>query len=226
MNKEVCFTIDSNKLFLEKNLVDYNGVPVFFICKDSIGRYYIVLCIDIEEEKYLIAATTVHKLVELLRQKMTMRDLILKGENFWEVTAGDTLEEDCCVQKDVESINMEDLPYENSYFKVITKEHEYFLNELENLLYTSMSNLNMKVVLNNEDFFESYSDFMCFKGSESNKIKINEVKKLGKISMDSLKGAELIYGKGFTDSSSSIELKKNTDVISKGLLSDKEFIAA
>lgn len=33
MNKELCFKLDNDKLYLDQALVNYNDIPIFFICK-------------------------------------------------------------------------------------------------------------------------------------------------------------------------------------------------
>ena len=40
MKKELCFIIDGQELYLEKVLVDYMEVPIFFLCKAG-EKYYI-----------------------------------------------------------------------------------------------------------------------------------------------------------------------------------------
>ena len=39
MKKELCFVIDSVKVYLEQVLVDYIDVPIFFLCKGN-EQYY------------------------------------------------------------------------------------------------------------------------------------------------------------------------------------------
>lgn len=136
MQKEICFKIDSKSLVLESVLVDYNDIPVYFVCTDAEHNYYTVLCVDIDDEQYVIVETAVEKILKLLMQKITMRDLILSEEKFWEVKAGNTLEEDICMQQDMGLICLEDLPYENSYFKIATKTHQNFLENIRSLLFS------------------------------------------------------------------------------------------
>ena len=64
---------------------------------------------------------------------LKMRDPILSESDFWDVSTGENIEEDIYEQKRMEYIDLEDLPYENSYFMVVTKAHKKFLNKLEYL---------------------------------------------------------------------------------------------
>lgn len=135
MNKELCFKIDSRELMVEQNLVEYNDIPIYFICKDAEQNYYTVLCVDINEEQYVIVETKLEKIFKLLTQKITMRDLILSEEKFWKIKVGNTIEEDICTLENMGSICLEDLPNEKSYFKIVTKAHHDFLNNVKSLLY-------------------------------------------------------------------------------------------
>lgn len=136
MKKELCFKIDSRELMVEQNLVVYNDIPIYFICKDTEQNYYTVLCVDIDEELYIIVETKLQKILKLLTQKITMRDLILSEEKFWKVKAGNSIEEDICMQEDMCSICLEDLPYEKSYFKIACKAHQDFLENIKKLLFS------------------------------------------------------------------------------------------
>lgn len=154
MNKEICFKINFNELFLEQVLVEYNKTPIYFVCKDDNEVYYIVLCVDIDEEKYIIIETKIENLVNLLKQKITMREIILIEKNYWEIVAGDTIEEDICIQRNMEAICVEDLPYENSYFKVVTKAHHDFLEQIRSLAFSQTEewvNVNNSIISRSDE---------------------------------------------------------------------------
>ena len=53
MNKEKCFIIDEKILYVEKVLVDFENIPIFFLCK-SYDDYYVVLCVDFDNYNYII----------------------------------------------------------------------------------------------------------------------------------------------------------------------------
>ena len=48
MNKELCFILDNKNIYLDHILVDYEYVPIFFLCKDDECQYYLALFTDIE----------------------------------------------------------------------------------------------------------------------------------------------------------------------------------
>lgn len=130
----MCFKIDSKELFLEQVLVEYHKTPVYFVCKDNNEVYHVVLCVDIDDEKYIVVETEIERLVNLFRKKITMRDIILTELKYWEIIAGDNLSDDICTQLDIEQINMDDLPYNNSYFIVLSKEHQEYFEYLKDVI--------------------------------------------------------------------------------------------
>lgn len=129
---EKCFTINGNDLYLILNLVDFNGIPLYFICKDNTGQYYICLCYDIDYEKYIITKTDVDRIYKLFTQNITMRDVITLETEYWDVTI--LGENEIYSLKNMKDINFDILPDKNSYF-IITNEHflEEFLKEIKEM---------------------------------------------------------------------------------------------
>ena len=68
MKKELCFVIDSVKVYLEQVLVDYIDVPIFFLCKGN-EQYYLALCIDIDELEYIVVKPSLLEVYYLLHGK-------------------------------------------------------------------------------------------------------------------------------------------------------------
>lgn len=134
MKGTVFFVIEEKKLIVEQVLVEYNEAPIFFVCKDE-KKYYIVSCIDLEKEKYFVSAVELPSLAKMLHGKITMRQLLLQTEECWEVTVGEDISQDVVVKKKNEDINPDDLPYENAYFTVATKEIERYVENVDAKLY-------------------------------------------------------------------------------------------
>lgn len=190
MSKEICFKINSNELFLEQVLVEYNKTPIYFVCQDQHKVYYIVLCVDIDEEKYIVVEIKIENIVNLLKQKITMSEIILNEKSYWEVVAGDTLEDDVCVQKNMGEVCLEDLPYENSYFKIVTKAHHNFLEQIMSTVLSQAEewvNVNNDIILRSEELsiqvnMENFTvdDFVGFEDvvvSNTVAIAVNKVDK-------------------------------------------------
>ena len=93
MNKELCFVIEKKKLYLEKILVEYNDIPIFYLCRND-DEYYLVLCSNIDEEKYIIVKPARMEVLDMLNGKLSMRDIILRQESFWKVVAGEDISMD------------------------------------------------------------------------------------------------------------------------------------
>lgn len=131
MKQKAYFKINSKKLVLDETLVDFNGIPLFFTCKDEEEQFYIVLCYDIDEEAYIVTKTNVDKLLNLLMQNITMRDLILSEKEFWEVHIAENIEDDVCTKKNISEIDLDVLPYPNEYFEITTDAHQVYLSKLK-----------------------------------------------------------------------------------------------
>lgn len=126
-NREVCFLIEKNAVYLEKVLVDFNGAPIFFLCQDQQGRYYITLCYDTEDWKYLVVRTSDVSVFHLLHQESTIRKTILEQPQYWLVTAGETPAEDLVELHKIADIHTEILPEEGIYLQILTKEMQEYV---------------------------------------------------------------------------------------------------
>ena len=133
MDKELCFKINSKELMLVEVLVDYDDIPVYFICKDETECYYVALCTDIDNDKYVVVKTDIDKIFKLLTSKMTMREMITLENEFWEISAAENIDLDICIQKNISDIDFGVLPCQESYFNLVTKTHKKFLEEIKSL---------------------------------------------------------------------------------------------
>ena len=82
MNKLLCFKLNNDELYYDQILVDYNNIPIFFICKGKKG-YYLVLCTDCDNYNYIVVTITTDDIYNLLNQKITMKAVILKQPTYW-----------------------------------------------------------------------------------------------------------------------------------------------
>lgn len=131
MDKQLCFVIDGQNLFLEKTLVFFNDIPIFFVCRNGIKHPFLVLCTDLEQLEYLIVETELYTLREMLNQRCTMRNAIFQGTNFWKVVSGDTIENDLCEKIDKSKIEVDSLPNEGAVYNKIFKEDESYVDQIE-----------------------------------------------------------------------------------------------
>ncbi len=130
MNKELCFIIKKEKIYLEKILVEYIGVPIFFLCKSD-KFYYLSQCVDIDNLEYIVVKLSDKSVFELLNAKITMRDVILKQNGYWYVISSDEVEDDEVNYHKVEEIDVELLPEEGSFFEAFDEEIKNYILEFK-----------------------------------------------------------------------------------------------
>lgn len=131
MNKQLCFIIEEQNLYLDKVLVLFNDIPLFFVCRNKDKQRFLVLCTDLEKLEYLVIAINLTDLRNMLAQKSSMRETILKGEKIWEVVSGDTIEDDVCKALVKEEIDLSLLPDEGATYKTVYKEDAEYVEKIE-----------------------------------------------------------------------------------------------
>lgn len=136
MNKEKCFIIDEKILYLEKVLVDFENIPIFFLCK-SYDDYYVVLCVDFDNYNYIIVEASLIDIYNLLHGNIPMRDVILKQDYYWKIISGEDLLSDTIEKHPMKCINTSLLPEENAYFQVFDSETRKYISEFDKNLFNS-----------------------------------------------------------------------------------------
>lgn len=134
MKGTVFFVIESKELILDQVLVEYNEAPIFFVCKDE-NSYYIASCIDLKKEKYFVTTVELSSLAKMLHGQISMRKFLLQSEEYWDVIVGEDISQDMVVKKRTTDVCLDDLPYENAYFTVATKEIEHYVEKIDAQLY-------------------------------------------------------------------------------------------
>lgn len=139
----LCFKINDRELFLEENLVNFNDIPIFFVCKDKMGYRYTVQCIDTEELSYYIARVLDKNLVAMLEGEISISKLMVDANEKWKVESGDTIESDSV--KDIENFEKDSLPKEDAYFTLSNPEINNFKERLKlNGIYLDVINFERK----------------------------------------------------------------------------------
>lgn len=133
MSKELCFRIEHNDLFLNQVLVDYNDIPIFFLCQ---GKYknYLSLCVDIENYNYVIVEVSLFDIYDLLHGNVSMRNAILKHKEYWMITSGEDISNDIVERKMMEDIDQSWLPQEGAYYKVLTESIKHYVKLIDNII--------------------------------------------------------------------------------------------
>ena len=130
MDNKLCFRIENIELYLEQVLVDYIGIPIFFLCKDE-GEYYLVLCTDIDELNYIIVKLSMNDVYELLHGKESIRNTILKQKEYWNVISGEEISLDKVEKLSVSELDVDLLPKENIYFEIVSAKLEDYVKKFD-----------------------------------------------------------------------------------------------
>lgn len=133
MSEEAFFNIRGKELLLDQVLVEFNEMPIFFACKCE-EQYFISSCADMENERYLVAQIDLKNLSEMLHGKLAMRELILSGYDFWDITVGEDITKDVVIEKNVNNISVDELPFEGTYLKLATKDLENYAKRIDEIL--------------------------------------------------------------------------------------------
>ena len=134
MKGTVFFVIEGKELIVEQVLVEYNEAPIFFVCRNE-KNYYIASCIDLEEERYFVTVVELSGLAKMLHGQVPMRKFLLQTEEYWDVIVSEDVSHDIVKKKRISEVCVDDLPYENAYFTIATKEIERYVENVDAKLY-------------------------------------------------------------------------------------------
>mgnify|MGYP003092129524 CR=1 FL=1 len=130
MNSKLCFRIESIELYLEQVLVDHTGIPIFFLCKGE-DNYYLVLCTDIDELNYIIVKLSMNDLYELLHGEESIRNTILKQNEYWNVISGKEISLDKVEELSITKLDVSLLPKEDVYFEIVSMKLENYVKKFD-----------------------------------------------------------------------------------------------
>ena len=130
MNSNLCFRIEGIELYLEQVLVDHMGIPIFFLCKGE-GNYYLVLCTDIDELNYIIVKLSMNDVYKLLHGEGSIRNVILKQEEYWNVISGEEISLDKVGKLSISELDVSLLPKENTYFEIVSTKLENYVKKFD-----------------------------------------------------------------------------------------------
>ena len=130
MNSNLCFRIEGIELYLEQVLVDYMDIPIFFLCKGE-SNYYLVLCTDIDELNYIIVRLFMNDLYELLHGEGSIRNTILKQNEYWNVISGKEIPLDKIEKLSTPKLDVSLLPKENTYFEIVSTKLENYVKKFD-----------------------------------------------------------------------------------------------
>ena len=130
MDSKLCFRIEGIELYLEQVLVDYMDIPIFFLCKGE-SNHYLVLCTDIDELNYIIVKLFMNDVYELLHGERSIRNIILKQNEYWNVISGEEIPLDEIERLSISELDVVLLPKEDIYFKVVSTKLENYVKKFD-----------------------------------------------------------------------------------------------
>lgn len=134
MNKIKCFKIKDSVLYLEVVLLEFDRIPMLFICRDH-KDYYVALCTDLDELEYIVILAKPHYLVQMLRGKMPIRDIFMMQSAYYYVHSSNDIENDVVEYRKIGDMDQDLLPLQGAKYTIYTEEVESFTKHIEEELY-------------------------------------------------------------------------------------------
>lgn len=133
MANELCFVINNIELRMEQILVEFDDIPIFYLCKGD-GQLYLVLTKNMDGEEYLVVKISEHEVSDMLHGKVSMRQTIMEQKSYWDVKTGDEIVDDEVAEHDIADIPQEVLPYEDACYEVVSDDVKSYLQILDTRL--------------------------------------------------------------------------------------------
>lgn len=130
VNSNLCFRIEGIELYLEQVLVDYMGIPIFFLCKGE-SNHYLVLCTDIDELNYIIVKLSMSDVYKLLHGGELIHNTILKQKEYWNVISGREISLDEVKRLSISELDVGLLSKENVYFEIVSTKLENYVKKFD-----------------------------------------------------------------------------------------------
>lgn len=134
MDNTVCFSIMGKNLILDHVLVEYNGIPIFFVCK-NIEEYYVCLCIDTNIFDYYVVKIPFSRLYAMLFGKIAMRDVFMLSKSFWLIHSGEEIATDVVIELNKADINTMVLPDEGALFEILDSDVQSYADGIRQKFY-------------------------------------------------------------------------------------------
>lgn len=151
MDKELCFFINDDALFLDKVLVAFNDTPIFFVCCDSESDYYLVLCTNIEDLEYIIVKTSLQMIYRILTQKAEMRAPFAEADHFWYVKAGVSPHEDEVEHLEREQMDLDVLPYPKAMYETISADDLAYVDKIKSSYFSESDFVSFEAVVADDE---------------------------------------------------------------------------
>lgn len=128
MEKILCFIINDEKIYLEKTLEEFNGIPIFFICKGNKGKNYLALCYDVDNLFYVVIETTKDDLYYMLIGNTSIRDIFLKQSFYYLIKTGLAVGHDSVEKHNISDLDQSILPLEDVFYAIHNKDVKNYVS--------------------------------------------------------------------------------------------------
>lgn len=136
-------------------MVEYMGVPIFFVCHDEKQRY-LALCVDVDELQYFVTMIAPRDMFDLLHGNLPMRNVILKQNKFWKVISGEEPVDDVVVECSIDDIDCNVLPQENAFFEILTKDIAEYVKKFDVDFWSEEYDTTLCAQINKSDYLSTY----------------------------------------------------------------------
>lgn len=130
--KELCFKIENKNLYLEEILIEFECVPILFLCSNK-EEFYLALCTDIDNLTYIVVKLFLSEVHKLLHGKIAIRKVFLNQKEYWYISSNDNINNDCIEKNNMNKMDLSVLPKEDVIFEAYTKKIKEFIKEFDNI---------------------------------------------------------------------------------------------
>lgn len=120
-DRTLCFIINDKNICLDCVLIEFNAIPMLFICKDN-KDYYLCLCYDLEELNYYVVKCEAVSLRKMVQGKIPMVDLFVHSEQLWDVHSAEDIEKDEVVRISAQELDESVLPYHGACYEIVDED--------------------------------------------------------------------------------------------------------
>lgn len=136
MNDEF-LKINEEKIFLDKTLVSFYGIPAFVTCKDAKGNYYLAISISDDCISYYLFRIKLSDLYSVLIGEIPIREALAKSNKIYYSENWSSYE----MEKPTKRISLKEVdkrvfPEPDAHFIIINKDVKDYIEHLKSNLNT------------------------------------------------------------------------------------------
>ncbi len=130
MNKEFCFFINNEELYIEQILVELD-YPILYTCVNKYNCRYLVLCIDGDDLEYLVVNVSNDSLIKMLNKEIPMREVFLESTEAYLISPSEDYTKDTIKEVKTTELNDDYLPVENALFEIESDSLNQYVDKIK-----------------------------------------------------------------------------------------------